>query len=124
MAEQNGKNPLVEQTDTDRALDREGETRLGMSMLSKVVLAVVVLVSLIISITCVMQFNRLEEEKDRLEAQLKVNNEMIAELQYWQNHPVDEQYIEEFADRYGLKYADAKLLLEVIHGMAADADAD
>lgn len=122
MAEQNGKNPLVEQTDTDRELDREGEVRLGMSMLAKVVLTVVVLVSLIISITCVMRYNRAEEEKAHLEAQLKTNNEMIAELQYWQAHPIDEQYIEEFAGRYGLEYADAKLLLEVIHGMADSAD--
>ncbi len=104
------------ESDADMA-DREGEARLGMSMLAKVALSVVVIASLIISIICVMQFNRLEEEKKRLEDQLHTNTELIEEIQYWQNHPVDDQYIEQFAKEYGLNYADAKLLLEVIHSM-------
>ncbi len=119
MTDKKGKNDIVEQTeqDVDLAMDRERETQLGMSMLAKVALAVVILVSLIISITCVMRFNRLEEEKESLKAQLQTNKELIAEIQYWKDHPVDDEYIEKFAKEYGLEYADAKILLEIIHGM-------
>lgn len=129
MTDPKGNNQMAESSSRDDASARdaavgeaEREMRRGMSMLAKVTLAVVVLVSLIICITCVMQFNRLEEEKARLEAQLQTNNEMIAELQYWQSHPVDEQYIEEFAKRYGYNHAEAEMLLKIIHDLDTSGD--
>ena len=108
MSQQDGKNQMVEPSHRETYARREQDAKLGMSMLGKIALAVVIAVSLIISISCVMQFNRLEEEKDRLAKQLEENNDKMAEIQYWVNHTVDDEYIEKFAKEKGWDYATAK----------------
>lgn len=108
MTGRDGNNQMVEQSREEAYARREQDTKLGMSMLGKVALAVVIVVSLIISISCVMRFNRLEEEKDRLAEQLEENNEKMAEIQYWINHTVDDEYIEKFAKEKGWDFATAK----------------
>jgi len=72
---------LVSPASEQPAPQVDQDEKLGLSMLAKVALAVVVLVSLIISISCLMQFNRLEEQRKELEAELSEYNEAIRELQ-------------------------------------------
>ena len=117
MTDKNGNNQLMEQDPHHQMPEREEEAQLGLSMLAKLALITVVVVSIIISVTMVMQYNRLEEEKKELEALIEKNNADISELQYWRDHPINDEYIEKFAKENGLDYADAKLFLEIIHGM-------
>ncbi len=90
--------------------EEEQDTKLGLSMLAKVVLGVVVSVSLIISISCFMQFNRLEQERKALEEDLKKHNEAIGELQHIINSPEDEAYIISEAKRiFGYYFPDENI---------------
>lgn len=117
MSNENGKNPfepteaLTEVPETVSAsADDEQEAKLGLSMLAKVVLGVVVSVSLIISISCLMQFNRLEKERKALEEDLKKHNEVIGELQHIINSPEDESYIISEAKRiFGYYFPDENI---------------
>ena len=100
MAENNGNNSLdgrreLTETSVSEPLQQEAEreTKLGLSMLGKIALGVVVMVSLIISISCLMKFNQLEEERKELEADLKKYNEVIGELQEIINSPMDDEFI-------------------------------
>ena len=100
MAENNGNNSLdgrreLTETSVSEPLQQEAEreTKLGLSMLGKIALGVVVMVSLIISISCLMKFNQLEEERKELEADLKKYNEVIGELQEVINSPMDDEFI-------------------------------
>lgn len=107
MDEKNGNNQLVEQTGEAPASSPDKEKRLGVSMLTRVALAVVVIASLIISVTCVMKFNQLEAEKQELQAKLDDYNQKIAELQYLLNQPMNEEYIVRVAkERLGLYFPD------------------
>ncbi len=106
MADKSGKNQ-VESSDVNRAELPEAERRLGLSMLTRVVLAVVVLVSLIISISCVMTFNQLESQKAELQAQVDACNQEIDELQYLINAPMNDEYIARIArERLKLHFPD------------------
>lgn len=80
--------------------ERDPEKRLGKSMLMKAALASVVIASLIISITCVMQANQLRARTDELQAEIDDYKEKIARLQYYLNRPVDDEYIIEYAREY------------------------
>lgn len=75
----------------------------GVSMLTRLALAVVVIVSLIICITSLMRYNKLEEERAELQAQIDAFDKDIAEKEYLIDAPVDENYIVRIArDRFGL----------------------
>lgn len=91
MREKNGKNTLTAQDEPVPCA--EADRKLGVSMLARVALAVVVITSLAISISCVMKYNQLEAQKAQLEEKLKACNEEIAEVQYLINAPMDEEYI-------------------------------
>lgn len=80
--------------------ERDPEKRLGKSMLMKAALASVVIASLIISITCVMQANQLRARTDELQAEIDDYKEKISRLQYYLNQPVDDEYIIEYAREY------------------------
>jgi len=100
MSENHGKNPIEEPQDLIESPssgfptnEAEKDTKLGLSMLGKVALGVVVLVSLIISISCLMRFNQLEAERKELEAELDQYNDAIRELQDIINSPMDDEFI-------------------------------
>ncbi len=76
------------------------EHRLGVSMLTKLALAAVVLSSLIISISCLMKANQLSNRAEELEAEVSEYNEKIKQLKYFINKEVDEEYIIEYAREY------------------------
>ena len=117
MSNENGKNSyeepdaLTEVNDSASApTEAEQEAKLGLSMLAKVALGVVVSVSLIISISCLMKFNRLEQERKALEEDLKKHNEAIGELQHVINSPEDESYIISEAKRiFGYYFPDENI---------------
>ncbi len=75
----------------------EAERKEGMSMLMKVTLAVVLLSSLIITISCVMRANQLRRESEELEAELNDYKDKVKELVYYINKEVDEGYIVDYA---------------------------
>ena len=90
--------------------EQEQEKQLGFSMLAKLALAVAVTASLVISIICLMQFNRLKEERDELQKQIDYYNEKIGRLQYYINKDVDDEYIAEYArEQLGFYYPDEEI---------------
>ena len=94
------------QDDSEAALE---EHRLGLSMLLRIALGVVVIVSLVISISSVMRFNELEEQKAALEAQIQEKDKEIGELRYLVDAPMDDKYIARIAqERLGLEFPDEK----------------
>lgn len=97
-SEQN-ENEIVRSTEHTAPV-KDAEKRLGVSMLTKIALAAVVICSLIISISCVMKANQLAEEAAELQEQIDDYNEKIARLQYYLNKEVDDEYIVEFAREY------------------------
>ncbi len=76
------------------------ETKLGMSMLMKIALAVVLVSSLIISISCLMKANQLAAQTAELESEVAAYNEKIKKLKYDINREVDDQYIIDYAREY------------------------
>ena len=95
-----------EQRDADVNME---EHRLGLSMLLRIALGVVVVVSLVISISSVMRYNELEEQKAALEAQIEAKDKEIGELQYLVDAPMDDDYIARIAqERLGLEFPDEK----------------
>ena len=122
MSEHNGNNSIVSrdhkdhrelaETSVSEPLQSEAEleTKLGLSMLGKLALSVVVIVSLIISISCLMKFNQLEEEREDLKAELNVYNEAIRELQEIINSPMDDEFIiQQAKDKLGYYFPDENI---------------
>lgn len=108
MAEKYGKHQVAESPEIAEARDNSEETRRGMSLLAKLALTVTVVTALIICVVSVMNDNRNREEIDSLKMQLEAYNEKMAEIQYWINQEVDDEYIEKFAKEKGWDFADAK----------------
>lgn len=104
------QHPSADTDAEDPARAKEHDDKLGRSMLSKVALAVVVLVSLIISISCLMQFNRLETQRKELEAELSEYNEAIRELQEIINSSDDKEFIiQQAKDKLGYYFPDENI---------------
>ena len=76
------------------------DKRLGKSMLAKVALAAVLVASLIISIANLMVTNQLRDQTDEYQAQIDDYKKKIAELKYFINKEVDDEYIIEYARKY------------------------
>lgn len=87
-----------EQLKNDRPA--EVEKKLGVSMLMKIALAVLVVSSLVISISCLMQANQLRREADELQAEVDDYNERIKKLKYYLEKEVDDEYIAKYAREY------------------------
>ena len=78
----------------------EGDKKLGVSMLMKIALGVLVISSLIISISCLMQANQLRREAEELQAEVDDYNERIKKLKYFLEDDVDDEYIAKYAREY------------------------
>ncbi len=76
------------------------ERKLGMSMLMKVALAAVLLSSFVISISCLMKANQLQNESRELQDEITEYNEKIKQLKYFINKEVDDEYIIQYAREY------------------------
>ncbi len=86
------------------------ERKLGISMLTKAALASVVIASLVISISCLMRANQLQQQSEELQNQLDDYNERIRRLVYYINKDVDEEYIIQYArEFYDLYFPDEDL---------------
>ncbi len=93
------EHPTLDNAETESITDRpaEAEKKLGMSMLMKVALCVLVISSLIIGISCLMQANQAKREIKELQAEIDDREEKIKKLIYYINADVDDAYIEEIA---------------------------
>ena len=78
----------------------KSEKNLGRSMLMKVALASVLVASLVISIANLMVTNQLRDQTDEYQAQIDDYKKKIAELKYFINKEVDDEYIIEYARKY------------------------
>ena len=76
------------------------EKKLGVSMLMKIALSVLVVASLIISISCLMQANQLRREAEELQAEVDNYNDRIKKLKYYLEKEVDDEYIAKYAREY------------------------
>lgn len=91
----------------------EAEKQRGMSMLMKVALAAVVISSLIISISCVMQANWLYEQKDEIRAEIEEINEENREKLRDILREVDEQYIIDYArEKFHMFFPDEEIFYD------------
>lgn len=103
MSHQEGKNELTEQALP--IADADSEKRRGLSLLSRVALACVLVASLIISVTSIMRHNELEAQKQELQAEIERYEEENRELEHLINAPVDDDYIARMArERLGLHF--------------------
>lgn len=90
-----------------QAAEDAADRGVGVSMLTRLALAVVVIVSLIICITSLMRYNKLEEERAELQAQIDAYDKDIAEKEYLIDAPIDDDYIIRIArDKLGLFFPD------------------
>lgn len=80
--------------------EQEQEHREGMSMLIKLAIAAVVIASMIISISCLMQFNDIQKQLEADRKKLDYYEEQIGRLKYYINKEVDDEYIAEYAREY------------------------
>ena len=93
------------------------DNRLGMSMLAKVTLGIVIVVSLIISISCLMQFNQNQQAIEDLKQEVKQRNEYIKKIQAILNSEGDDaQYIiEQAKEQFGYYFPDDKVIHQDIN---------
>ena len=116
MKAEKGKYGLVD-AQTDVAPDAESEKRRGVSLIARIALTVVVVVSLIISVSSIMRYNELEEQKAVLQDQIDRCNDDIAEKQQLINAPVDREYIARMArERLGLHFPNEDVYYSRING--------
>lgn len=113
MTDQPGKNSFDQQELSENREpevmqpEAEQESKLGRSMLGKVTLGIVVCVSLVISISCLMTFNRQKDEIEDLKEELKEYNDVIGELQHIFNSSEDYEYIiEQAKDKLDYRFPD------------------
>ena len=121
MSEQQRNQPLRDevvstqdaQTPNDAA---EKDAKLGFSMLSKITLGIVIIVSLIISISCLMQFNQLEQEMEDVKEDLNKKNEYIREMQDILNSEMDDAYIiEQAKEKWGMYFPDEEIFYQDVN---------
>lgn len=79
--------------------EQEQEHREGMSMLTKLAIAAVVVASLIICISKLMEFNDIQKQLEADRKKIDYYEEQIGRLKYYINKEVDE-YIAEYVREY------------------------
>ncbi len=117
MSTANGKHELAYAETYTPAQDADTERRRGVSLFARVALAAVVVASLIISVSSIMRYNELEEQKAELQAEIDRCNDDIEEKQQLLNAPVDRDYIARMArERLGLHFPDENVYYSRING--------
>lgn len=86
---------------------RKPESRIGVSMLIRLTVIIVLVVSLVINIVNIMRYNLLMTQINDTQQQLDEYNRAIAEIQDLINQDVDDEYIAKVArEKFGLHYPD------------------
>ena len=117
MSASKGKHDLTNAEAYTPAQDADTEKRRGVSLFARVALAAVVVASLIISVSSIMRFNELEEQKKELQAEIEHCNDDISEKQQLLNAPVDRDYIARMArERLGLLFPDENVYYSRTNG--------
>lgn len=117
MSASKGKHDLTNAEAYTPAQDADTEKRRGVSLFARVALAAVVVASLIISVSSIMRFNELEEQKRELQAEIEHCNDDISEKQQLLNAPVDRDYIARMArERLGLHFPDENVCYSRTNG--------
>lgn len=106
----NGKNRVDAVVSTDASTAEQeaaSEKEQGLSLLARVALTVVVVVSLVISVVSIMRYNELEARSEELQNDLERYDRENQELEQLIKAPVDKDYIARMArERLGLHYPD------------------
>lgn len=117
MSASKGKHDLTNAEAYTPAQDADTEKRRGVSLFARVALAAVVVASLIISVSSIMRFNELEEQKRELQAEIEHCNDDISEKQQLLNTPVDRDYNARMArERLGLHFPDENVYYSRTNG--------
>lgn len=117
MSASKGKHDLTNAEAYTPAQDADTEKRRGVSLFARVALAAVVVASLIISVSSIMRFNELEEQKRELQAEIEHCNDDISEKQQLLNAPVDRDYIARMArERLGPHFPDENVYYSRTNG--------
>ena len=112
MSASKGKHDLTNAEAYTPAQDADTEKRRGVSLFARVALAAVV-----ISVSSIMRFNELEEQKRELQAEIEHCNDDISEKQQLLNAPVDRDYIARMArERLGLHFPDENVYYSRTNG--------
>lgn len=94
MSQQDNKKQIAHVDEVNESQNSsERDTKLGFSMLAKVTLGIVIIASLVISISCLMQFNQNRQAIEDLKEDLEKKNDYIREIQDILNSDMDEKYI-------------------------------
>ncbi len=114
MSERDQRYQIVQiEEDEARAASSERESKLGFSMLAKVTLGIVIITSLIICISCLMQFNQNRQEIEDLKKDLEKRNEYIREMQDILNSDMDDDYIiQQAKDKLGYYFPDEEIFYQ------------
>ena len=77
--------------------------RTGSNFFLKIAMALFIVFAIVLIVQLQLEFNTLREDKEEIEAEIRLRREEIAELQYELDLPMDEEYIQRVA-RKRLKY--------------------
>ncbi len=110
--EHDSREEIISSQQNDQPKDSsESEAKLGFSMLTKVTLGIVIIVSLIISISCLMQYNQNQQLVDDLKEDIAQRNEQIKEIQRILNSQEDEEYIiEQAKEKFNMYFPDEEII--------------
>lgn len=86
--------------DTVVSEQEEQDRQLGFSMLAKLAIAAVVVASLIICISKLMEFNDIQKQLEADRKKIDYYEEQIGRLKYYINKEVDDEYIAEYVREY------------------------
>ena len=117
MSEQEKKDQVVTTETPDSPKDHaEHEHKLGFSMLAKVTLGIVIIVSLIISISSLMRYNQLSQEMEDVREDLDKRNDYIREMQDILNSDMDEEYIiQQAKEKLGYYFPDEEIFYQDVN---------
>ncbi len=117
MSEQEKRDQIVQADEKRATADTpDRDSKLGFSMLAKVTLGIVISTSLIICISCLMQFNQNRQDIEDLKEDLEKRNAYIREMQDILNSEMDDEYIiREAKEKLGYYFADEEIFYQDVN---------
>ena len=113
MSKQDKWNEIAQVEKDIQTTSSERDAKLGFSMLAKVTLGVVIIASLIICISCLMQFNQNKQDIEDLKKDLEKRNEYIREMQDILNSDMDDEYIiRQAKEKLGYYFPDEEIFYQ------------
>lgn len=74
-------------------IGKKGASLGKASIFVKIALLLIVVIMLVMSVNMLMRYGELQDQKDALEAQVKMGKDKVEELEYMIDAPMDKDYI-------------------------------